>query len=244
MRARQGNSRVRPFFIGKMTTDAILQSAHRIYVGDVEYPTSGDDDYSLRLGLVGDGINSWALKGSEENVQWKELFTNLTDAADGDKTAAANDYAYDCPTDFVELSSWVKIGDLYWEVINPNQVMQYTKNDPGGRWCYITGNSNTGFVLNVNQPIAGTITYDYYKTPTIPTVGSDVVEMRRPYFLVHYILARLYELDSRNDLVTLHEGKMANILNAMVIDNDLDPFNNSYKLGDLQSDLDGVRWGQ
>lgn len=232
-----------------MDVDAILQAVHRSYQGDTDYPSSGDDDYSLRLGFLQDEVRSWGNQGSEENIEWKELFTTLTDAATGDKVATANDNDYSCPTDFVHLTSWVTITDgnnakQYYEVIEPNRVVEKTKNDSSGNWCYITGNENDGYTLHINSPVAGTINYNYYKTPYIPTSGSHKPEMRRPYYIVHGILSKLFELDGRNDLVTFHEQKKKGISDSMLIENELVPFGNSNVVGDLQNTTNGVAWGE
>lgn len=231
-----------------MDTDAILEATHRIYQGDTSYPTSTDEDYVLRLGLLGDSVHAWATKGSEENIRWKELFVTLTSAATGEKTATANDTTYDAPDDFVELSSWVTITDStgnlqYYEVISPDEVMSRIRSNVNGKFAYVTGNENTGYVININSPVAGTINYNYYKTPAIPTDGEDKLEMKRPYFAVHFILARLYELDSRNDLLTFHEQKAVNIINSMVIDNEILPEYNSNALKDLQYINSGTAFG-
>ncbi len=232
-----------------MDVDNILQATHRNYQGDVSYPLLGDDDYSLRFGFLGDSIYSWSSRGSEENIEWKELFTNLTVATDGDKTAIVADTTYSAPTDFDHLTSRVSISNgtqavAYYDIISPDQVMSNTQNDSGGSWCYVTGNEKTGYIINIPNPVAGTIEYNYYKTPYIPTLGTHKPEMRRPYYIVHDLLSKLFELDGRNDLVTFHEGKKKAIMDSMIIDNELLPFGNSNQVADLQSVNSGVSWGQ
>lgn len=232
-----------------MDSDAILQAVHRAYQGDTSYPVSGDDDYTLRFGFIKDSIYSWTTRGSEENIEWKELFTSLAASATGDKTASTATTSYTMPTDFDHITSWVTITDAtdaiqYYEVISPDRVIERTKNDSSGNWCYITGNDKAGYTLYIPNPVAGTLDYNYYKTPFIPTTGSDIPEMKRPYYIVHDILSKLFELDGRNDLVTFHEAKKKGIMDSMVIDNDLVPFGNSNHLSDLQNESDGVSWGQ
>lgn len=216
-----------------MNTTDILKAVHRLYAGDTSYPESGDDDYDLRFAFVEDAINAWATRGSEENIDWKELFVSLADANDGDKEATSDTTSYTCPSDFVALSSKVKIGTTYYDVISPDKALLKQTTNSSDPFCWITGNEDVGYKINFNNPITGTINYDYYKQPTIPTVGTEIPEMKRPYFIVHFILARLYELDGRNDLVTFHEGKMTNLLNTMVIDNELVPFGNSDQVEDI-----------
>lgn len=232
-----------------MDSDAILQAVHRSYQGDVSYPVSGDDDYSLRFGFLQDSIRSWSTRGSEENIEWKELFTTLAAATDGDKTATTDTTTYAMPTSFDHLTSKVTITDgvsaiQYYDIISPDAVLIAQKNDTSGNWCYVTGNENDGYSLHINAPVAGTISYNFYKTPFIPVTGTDKPEMKRPYFIVHDILAKLFELDGRNDLVTFHEAKKKGIMDSMIIDNELAPFGNSNALPDLQNEATGVRWGQ
>jgi hypothetical protein len=227
-----------------MDADQILQSAHRTYQGDVSYPESGEDDYDLRFALIEDGVNAWALRASEENIRWKELFVSLADAADGDKEAESGTTSYATPSDFVELSSKVTIGSTIYDVVSPDKVLLKQQNDPNGNWCYITGNEDLGYTLHINQPLDGTINYDYYAQPSIPTTGTEYVQMKRPYFVVHFILARLFELDGRNDLTTFHEAKMKNILDAAVIENELGPEGNSDPLEDISYTQRGVRFGK
>jgi hypothetical protein len=231
-----------------MQADDILKAVHREYQGDTSYPVSGDEDYSLRFAMIEDSINTWATRGSEENIDWKELFTTLADSPDGDKTATTSVTDYDCPAKFVALTSKVTITDgtntlQYYDVITPDRVVEYQKNHSGEYWVYQTGNEADGYTLHFNAPVAGTINYNYYKTPAIPTTGTSKVEMKRPYFIVHDIVSRLFKLDGRNDLVTFHEGKKKNLMDTMVIDNELVPFGNSNMLDDLQSNQ-GVRFGK
>lgn len=232
-----------------MDIDAILQAIHRAYQGDTDYPTSGDDDYTFRFGLIVDSIRSWSTQGSEENIDWKELFTDLTTASTGDKTATSSDTTYDAPDDFDHVTSWVTItngsqASIYYEVISSDKVTERTRNDYGGTWCYFTGNERDGYTLNIPFPIAGTINYNYYKTAFIPTDGADKPEMKRPYFIVHDVLSKLFELDGRNDLVTFHEQKKKGIMDSMIIDNETAPYGNSNAVQDLQYNAGGVSWGK
>jgi len=232
-----------------MDVDAVLQAVHRAYQGDTDYPISGDDDYALRLGFLQDSIRSWATQGSEENIEWKELFTSLSNAGSGETAATSNDTSYALPDDFDHITSWVTITNdtnaiAYYEVISPDKVIEKTKNDSSGNWCFIIGNENDGYTLTIPNPVVGTLNYNYYKKPAVPSTGSDKPEMKRPYYIVHDILSKLFELDGRNDLVTFHEAKKKGILDSMIIDNDLVPFGNSNALEDLQYEGSGVQWGK
>lgn len=231
-----------------MDITAILQAIHRTYQGDVSYPVSGDDDYTLRFAFVEDSINAWSTRGSEENIEWKELFISLADAGDGDTSGSADTTEYAMPEDFDHLTSKVTITNganaiTYYDPISPDQVLTYQRDDIGGNWCYITGNDNDGYTLHVNAPIAGTLNYSYYKHAAIPVLATDKPEMKRPYFIIHDVLSKLFELDGRNDLVTFHEGKKKGIMDSMIIDNELTPFGETNRVSDIQA-LGGVSWGK
>lgn len=208
-----------------MTLDDILTKIHIIYEGDTTYPSSGEEDYEVRLQMINDAIDEWAYL---ENTYWKELFTNLSDAATGDKTATASDNEYDAPSDFRFISSFLYITDTnnikhYYKYIKQDEVINYQAEYPSGKAFYITGKP-TAYKINILNPVAGTINYSYYKTPSHLSSSTDVPEMSNPLFIVYSVVAKLYELDNRNDLVSKYIQMANNALNQMIIENETAPF--------------------
>lgn len=186
-----------------MTVTTALQQIHTLYQGDVDEPSSSDDDYTARLRIINAAIDNWS---SEGDGRWRELFTTLSDAADGDKTTTASDGTLVTPTDFRTISGYVRIDDE-----NGNQTFypqvdiekeQLLSNNTQTRRFYITGNESSGFVINVKPAptvSSRTISYEYFKQATQVTTGTDVIEMDDPYYVIYYTLSVLFENDGEGD---------------------------------------------
>ena len=228
------------------TLDQLQQIIHRKYEGNTSYPSSGEEDYTVRTGLINDAINEWAY---QENIHWRELYTTLADASDGDTTADTSTTAYDAPSDFVFMGSFLTITDStgakthYFEK-HPDDVKKYQAIDSSMKFFYITGNASSGHKINIVNPIAGTISYTYYKQATELSDTSDKAEMRDPYFIVYSVLAQLYELDNRNDLVSKYNQLAQNSMNAMIIENETLGANVPDKTSDLDFELRGAVIGE
>jgi len=164
-----------------------------LYEGDSTSPSDGDEDYEVWQKLLNIAISIWE---REEGVLWKELFTTLSAATDGDKTIAASDWDYNCPTDFVFPVGYVRVvgnKTSVFSVVQPQDVQLLDSSK--GNWCYFTGNSSTGFDLHFNPSVSletgATIKYEYYKTASQVTSASSVFEMADPMFAVYYVLGEL-----------------------------------------------------
>lgn len=165
-----------------------------LYNGNSTPPVDGDEDWEVWTELLNVAISIWE---KEEGTLWRELYSTLASAADGDKTTTANDYSYDCPTDFVFPVGFVRTISnsisTYFVVINPDEVQ--LQDDTQGRWCYFTGNTSTGYDLHFNPDLTlttgDTIAYEYYKTASAVSTGTDKFEMSDPMFAVYYALAEL-----------------------------------------------------
>lgn len=175
--------------------DDAIDFLNTLYESDGTSPTSGDDDYTVWLSLLNIAVNLWE---NEEGVLWKELFVKLSDASDGDKTSAANDTSYACPSDFVfPASAYVWLGSgtskIPYKVI-PQENVQLYENDTS-HWCYFLQDTSPTLEFNPNLastfPDGYTISYNYYKTATKLTAGSDTFEMSDPMFAVYYALSEL-----------------------------------------------------
>jgi hypothetical protein len=176
-------------------------------------PSSGEEEYEVWLSLFNVAVNLW-----EREAFWKELYVELADAADGDKTTVADTYEYDTPTDFrFHVGGYVWLGDdinkSAYQVIKPTEKPLHL-NDTG-RWCYFL---NGTLYFNPNLPITGgaTINYEYYKTATVLTTGTDVFEMSDPMFAVYFALAELKKDEGDVSAAQITTQK----LNKMIDEND------------------------
>lgn len=226
-----------------MTLDQALQKIHRAYEQNVDYPESGEDDYNLRVGLIGDAIESW---GTTENINWRELYQTLSSASTGDKTTTASDAVYDMPTDFVRLATTVTINGIKYEFVKPENVKHTIDNVLKTHFYYITG-TPTAYKLNVYPTPTETglaIEYMYYKQPTRPTTGTDIIPMSMPDFVVYMTLARLYEGDTNDSKTVFYEQKAKGLLDQMIIANELPPANEPLSMGDTAYELQGSAFGR
>jgi len=186
-----------------MTLQQYQQILHSLYQGDVEYPTSADDEWTHRTNLLAAGIAAW---GNEKGILWSELWKMNSDG-DGDTTVVAATLDYDCGSDFRFPGGFVKTVDsggleTFWEVISPQKAELYVGQ--GVKKCYFTGNKATGFDLHfLSQPTAGhTIEYPYYKEPATVDDAAEVIEMSDPYFAIYFALSKLHEIDGEGDRST------------------------------------------
>ena len=218
-----------------MTLEEILKKIHRMYENNTDYPSSGDEDYTLRLGLVNDAIQEWA---DTENVKWATLFKTETGTTSGSTIS--------CPSNLVSVSSLLKIGNNYYIWKKVDEAMVLIKNNPSAKIFWITG-SPGNYVININPiPTEGeTYTYYYYKTPNSLSSASDIPEMTKPMFIVYWVLARLYEADGDNNKLSFYEQKAVDKLNEMIVENEAPPYNTPFNLldDDLGYKLDAVSFG-
>ena len=176
------------------TTADILQAIHRIVVGDTDYPSSGEDDYDLRLGLVNDYIKEWE---DEEGTLWNELWKmasfSSTSASSYDLSSTVSDLNF--PGGFVELVSSTG-GSSYWDVKKLEDVRLLTNDQTP--WCYFLGNPQSGFTIYFNPncvPGSGTIKFPYYKQATQVTEGTDKPEMSDITYLIHMVASQVLSTD-------------------------------------------------
>lgn len=229
-----------------MTETQAIQIAYRRWQSSTDYPESSSDDYSLIQGALNDGIEAWGGRAKEESVKWRELFTNLAVASDGDKTTTSGTSAYDAPSNFESISSFVKVTDsdglsIYYPYKKSDDVLRALKENTSEQFFYITGDDGNGYQINLNPTptsTGNTISYSYYKKPTLLTTTSSVIEMAKPYFAIYFALSVLNE-EERPDLAQAYATKAASIMDQMIIDNEIPPFNHPYKLGDFDYDVNG-----
>jgi hypothetical protein len=166
-----------------------ISKLNTLYNGSSTPPSSGEEDYIVWTDLLNIGINIWE---NEEGIVWKELFIQLKDAADGDKTTDGTT-SYTLPTLFkFPNSAYVWIGSgankLPYKVIKIQDKQLYENN--GERWCYFTP-TTLEFNPNLTLDTGSTISYNFYKKATALSSGSDTFEMSDPMFSVYYALSEL-----------------------------------------------------
>jgi len=195
-----------------------------LYDIDSEAPSSGDEDYTVWTSLLNVAINLW---DNEEGMLWKELFTKLDDAADGDKTAAAGDFSYDLPTNFAFSNAanvWIgsNTNKTPYKVIKIQDVQLY-END-SENWCYFATDT---LEFNPNCAVkAGTIRYDYYKYATALTGPTSAFEMSDPMFAVYYVLSELKKEEGDTTAAAIATQK----LEAMRTKNEMSTWNQDSSL--------------
>lgn len=225
-----------------MTVTQILNQAYSIYEGSTDYPVAGDEDFDLMLAFLQGGIRQWA----SEPHNWRELYTTLVDADpdDGAVITVVGQTEYDAPDNFVRPSSFFKVGSSYYAFLNPDKTTNTKRVDTSTPYFTIKGVPGAyKIVLNPTPTEAQTIAYDYYKEPTIPTTGSQTPEVPRPLYLVYHTLARLYEQDNRNDLVSFYESKQDEQLQLMVVENIKKPADHFQQIPDVGNRLYGSGFG-
>ena len=177
---------------------------------DSTEPGSGEEDHTVWISLLNVAVNLWE---NEEGVLWKELFAKLADAATGDKTTAASDFSYSCPTDFrFPCSAFVWIGSgtnkTAYRVIKQEELQLYENNSDN--WCYflMDGSPTLEFNPNCTLDASKTISYNYYKNATAVTTGASTFEMSDPMFAVYYALSELTKEEGNQGSLSLASQKM------------------------------------
>jgi hypothetical protein len=216
------------FFVKEnMNTNQILNKIHEKYEGSVDYPELGSDDYELRLALCNQRIEQW----QDENTNWRELYANSQDAEDGDLVTASEIILYDCPSNFLRISSFIKINDVVYEYIDQDEVLEEQTYPTGKRYFYLTGGYGS-YVINLSHDPEGEypILYMYYKEATQLVDAEDIPEMSRTAFIIHGVLADLYEQDNRNDMVEYYNNKADEVMEQMVIQNEMSPQGQNFEV--------------
>lgn len=200
-----------------MNEQAILDAIYKLYEGDNELWDTASDEYLTSRAYANDAVNFWEFYLS---TKWRDLFTNLSDAVDGVKTIGSS-YSVSCPSNFRYPASYVSIGGTVYDVIGVEKLATY-KNS-GSQWVYFSGNIKDGYKLNINPNltlVAGnTIEYQYYKQATKFTAITSVTEMPDPYYIVYYVLKRLYINDGETELAGEAKGNADARIDSMYTQN-------------------------
>lgn len=187
-----------------LTEQDIINAIYALYETDTTNWSETDEEYLAARQYCNLAINRWE---HYDNTEWKELWVKLSSASDGDKITDGTN-SYDCPSNFVRPSSWVRIGTTVYEVIPQEKIARMV--DSKDNYCYFTGNPKDGYDLNFNANLTistgDTIYYEYYKTASKFTTTTSTTEMVDPYFIVYFALARFIKNDGDDNLEELQEA--------------------------------------
>jgi hypothetical protein len=227
----------------KMTLQEAVNIVWRRVEKSTDYPDSSSEDFELIQGDLNDAIEVWGNKGGEANIKWRELYKNLEDSSDGDKETVIGQSAYETPSDFSEMSSWVKVGDILLPYVKSGDVTRRIEQNASDRFYYMT-KADGKWIVNINPTPDSVmdISYSYYKEPLLLTNTTDVFEMGKPYFAIYLAIVSRVE-DESPDIAQVYSSKAASVFNTMVIDNEIVPENHSFKLEDLGNKLKGEAFG-
>lgn len=206
-----------------LTENEIIDIIYSLYETDDEGWDTDSSEYLSARVFCNAAIQDWAARET-----WRDLWGTLAAATDGDKTITAGDYSYDCPTNFQQMGSWVRTVNndvnTFWKVIPPEKVAKMAGQS--GKFCYVTGSIKGGFDLNFNSEetltTGDTISYEYYKTPTLFTATTSTSEIPDPYYLVYYALVRMLKNDGED--FTYEEQMRREVLDKMLTNNMTTPW--------------------
>lgn len=233
-----------------MDQDALFNIYYTLYRTEADTPSSSDDEYVIFTALSTEAISRWA---NYENVFWKELYSTLQIAQDGDLTLAASTTEYATPADMRIAGGYVRIFDPATNqtkaripIIEPQQAQFQTDLRS---YCYFIGDPNNGFTLVINPApvdalVGMSIDYVYYKKPTIFSSGadgggSDVTEMSQPMFIVHRALANRFR-GSRNPYYQSAKNDAEDVLQTMQAENNSGNWSDPWQLADNSSGRFGI----
>lgn len=226
-----------------MDYDEIFEAYYSLYRAEATVPTSTDDEYIIGIPLAKEAINRWA---NYDNTMWKELFTTLQDADDGNKTVTSG-VDYTAPEDMKTVGGSVTVRDddgkliRRYPIIEPQEAQFRTDSS---YYAYFTGDPGNGYVMHLNpEPdtavIGHNLDYVYYKKPTVFTLnGGEVTEMPQPYFIVHRMLANRFR-SSRNPYYGSAKTDAEDALRTMQLENNSGNWANPWSVADNS----GSGWG-
>lgn len=225
-----------------MNFNDIFEEYYNLYRLEAETPATTDDEYTVALRLANAAVKRWA---RYDNTYWKELFT--TPALEQEPITVVSGTAdYEVPDNFKEAGGLIRILDAdgtivrRYKLLSPEQVQfkgQFVN------YAYFTGNPADGYILHINEAPddsldGDTIEFDYYKTPSLFSRGTDVSEMSEPDFIVNHMLANRFR-GSRNPYYGSAKTDAEDILRTMQLTNNSGTWANPWSLVDNS----GTEWG-
>lgn len=230
-----------------MTEAQAQAKLQELYEMDQEVPDTTDADYLTRRALLNTAIDAW----DKEDLEWAELYTTLTAAADGTKTTTASTSAYSCPTDFRRPLGYLRVvtgtTSTYYRRLELAQVQLYA-NDSSEYFYYVTGNPSAGYKVDIHPTPTDsglTIDYDYYKVPTALTATTSKLEMSDPYYAIYFVLWKMFSNDGDPEQAQVAAAEMGNRLNLMKLQNlQIGSFQPETGLPDPYWDMEGAAFGK
>ena len=226
-----------------MNYDEIFAAYYSLYRAEAQIPSSEEDEYLVGIPLANEAVNRWA---NYDNTMWKELFTTLQDADDGDKTVnSSTDYT--CPEDLKTVGGYVVVRNADGALVRRYPVIDAQEAQFRGdssHYAYFTGDPGNGYTMHLNPApddavIGGSIDYIYYKKPTTFTAtGGETTEMPQPYFIVHRMLANRFR-SSRNPYYGSAKTDAEDVLRTMQLENNSGSWANPWTV----KDTSGTSWG-
>jgi hypothetical protein len=177
------------------TENSIINNSFYLLEKDSDVWASTDSEYLTARGFLNMGVQRWS---SYDNTTWRELWTDLNSASNGNKTVSSAVWTYDTPTDFVRPGGYVTTTDsaggvTFYKVLPNEEVGKYATSPDN--WVYFKGNKHSGITLEFNPlctpTVGGTINYPYYKSATQSSATSTVLELSDPNFLSYFIAAHM-----------------------------------------------------
>ena len=211
--------------LAPLTEADCIEQIYSFYENDSTTWSATSAEYLTARNLCKAAIIRWEYL---EGMRWNELYTKLSAAADGDKTTTAGTYTYGCPTDMrvpPKPGNYVRVisnsASTYYKVLPLAKVEQ--ADDVSGNYCWFTGNPKLGYTLNINPEktlaTGDTISYEYFRNATYFTTTTSTTEMNNPFFIVHYVLSRLYKSDGLLNEANQEMQIAESLLNEMKSEN-------------------------
>ncbi len=231
------------------TLQDIQDSIHILYENDPNTPSTTDDEWKIRYGLILRAVGNW----ESENISWNELWK--TGTVSGVITVGQSSY----PTGFTDMtlpSSYVRITTpsgsvIRYEVVKPEESDKYVKAQI--RKAYFTGNQGSGFTVNFTTAfvanetcIGGSIQFDYYKSASIPSAYTEttwVPEMSNPDYIIYWVAAQKHLMDSNTNQYEVYQNIADSTMQNMKIFNETSPINSTTQPDDVEFNRDGSYFG-
>ncbi len=218
-----------------MTITTALQEIHKIYQGDLDYPAPTSADFLVRLSYANEAINTWE---SEKGIFWNELFTTQS-------TTLPSSLSFNAPATLKFPASYLYVYDSsgdysLFSFLRPWEAKFNNKLSSGEQIYWMTG-AGSAKIVNINPAptvandlIGRTAKFDYYKFAATFATGLETteIEMSDPYYIIEWVLFRLFSNDQDSNRSSLHFNIANNKMNGMRIVNEINPFLQSSKILD------------